>query len=104
MKQTFRETRRSSFLRENNFCSFCSFLLFSEMLSLENLSSDERLQTAKDIFEKQDEDEKMEEEQQPPPSSGEKRKLSDSISIELDPGEVSTFKVDLYLVKVLIRK
>jgi hypothetical protein len=74
------------------------------MLSLENLSSEERLQTAKDIFEKQDEEEEMEEEQQPPPSSGEKRKFSDSISIELDPREVSTFKVDFYLVKVLIRK
>jgi hypothetical protein len=58
------------------------------MLSLENLSPDERLQTAKDIFEKQDEDEKMEEEQQPPPSSGEKRKFSEPISIELDPREV----------------
>jgi hypothetical protein len=75
------------------------------MLSLENLSSDERLETAKDIFEKQDdEDEEMEEEQQPPPSSGEKRKLSESISIEVDPREVSTFKVDFYLVKVLISK
>jgi hypothetical protein len=71
------------------------------MLSLENLSSDERLQTAKDIFEKQDdEDEEMEEEQQPPPSSGEKRKFSEPISIEVDPREVRTFKVDFYLVKV----
>jgi hypothetical protein len=70
------------------------------MLSLENLSPDERLQTSKDIFEKQeDEDGKMEEEQQPPPSSGEKRKFSDSISIELDPKEVRTLKADFYFGK-----